>query len=31
MRIGGFVLAKQGSKIRKDKGRTRIYCAPDGI
>jgi hypothetical protein len=29
--MGGFVLAKQGSKIRKDEGRTRIYCALEGI
>jgi hypothetical protein len=31
MRIGGFVLVKQGKKMTKDKGKTRIYYALDGI
>lgn len=29
MRIRGFFLAKQGSKIRKDESRAKVYCAPE--
>jgi hypothetical protein len=31
MRIGGFVLAKQGRKMTEEEGRTRTYYAPNGI